>query len=177
MENPKNKIIFRNLFCVRSSLIFLYLALTLPITFITSENEKILSIILFLFGFILINNITNDYVLINETNINYKTTFLSQFLGKKNWTLDWEDIDSIQSFPTSQGSRVFYFISKNKKSFLIPQRLENFKHLLSIISNKTKLNTSKINYLSPLWTYKILTFVSIIILLIEIIAFFINYQH
>ena len=129
------------------------------------------------FGIIFIAGITNDYVLINYTNISYKTTPISQFLGRKNWNLDWKEIDSMKSFSTSQGSKVYYLVSKNQKSFLIPQRIENFKYFLSTISNKTKINTLEINYLAPLWTYKILTFISIIILLIEIYAFLINYQH
>ena len=53
---------FKTMFFVKSSLISLYLALTFPLPFISSEKLKIFSIIAFVFGLLLIINITNDYV-------------------------------------------------------------------------------------------------------------------
>ena len=162
---------FKTLFYVKSSLISLYLALTFPITFISSEKLKIFSIITFVFGLILIINITNDYVNTCDKKISYKTSFISKIFGKKNWEIFWKDIKLIKSLPTSQGSNVHYFISNQNESFLVPQRVENFERLVSIIEDKTKLNIDKISYISPLWTYKLLTYLSIFMIMGEIIAF------
>ena len=76
---------FKTLFFVKSSLIFLYLALTIPIPFISIDKLKIPSIIAFVFGLYLIINITNDYVETCNKKISYKTSFISKFLGKKTW--------------------------------------------------------------------------------------------
>ena len=162
---------FKTLFFVKSSLISLYLALTIPIPFISSENLKILSIITFVLGLLLIINITNDYVNTCDKKISYKTSFISKIFGKKNWEIFWKDIKLIKSLPTSQGSNVHYFISNTNESFLIPQRIENFERFVSIIEEKTKLNIDKLSYLSPLWTYKLLTCLSIFMIIGEIIAF------
>ena len=162
---------FKTLFSVRSSLISLYLALTFPIPFISSENLKIFSIITFVFGLFLIINITNDYVDICEKKISYKTSFISKIFGKKNWEIFWKDIKLIKSLPTSQGSNVHYFISNKNESFLVPQRVENFERFVSIIEDKTKLNIDKLSYISPIWTYKLLTYLSIFMIMCEIIAF------
>ena len=162
---------FKTLFYVKSSLISLYLALTFPIPFISSEKFKIFSIITFFFGLFLIINITNDYVDICEKKISYKTSFISKIFGKKNWEIFWKDIKLIKSLPTSQGSNVHYFISNKNESFLVPQRVENFERFVSIIEEKTKLNIDKLSYISPLWTYKILTYLSILMIMGEIIAF------
>jgi hypothetical protein len=162
---------FKTLFFVKSSLISLYLALTFPIPFISSENLKIFSIITFVFGLFLIINITNDYVDICEKKISYKTSFISKIFGKKNWEIFWKDIKLIKSLPTSQGSNVHYFISNKNESFLVPQRVENFERFVSIIEEKTKLNIDKLSYISPLWTYKLLTYLSIFMIMGEIIAF------
>lgn len=162
---------FKTLFSVKSSLISLYLALTFPIPFISSEKLKILSIITFVFGLILIINITNDYVITCDKKISYKTSFISKIFGKKNWEIFWEDIKLIKSLPTSQGSNVHYFISYKNESFLIPQRVENFERFVFIIEEKTKLNIDKLSYISPLWTYKLLTYLSIFMIMGEIIAF------
>ena len=162
---------FKTLFFVKSSLISLYLALTFPIPFISSEKLKIFSIITFVFGLILIINITNDYVNTCDKKISYKTSFISKIFGKKNWEIFWKDIKLIKSLPTSQGSNVHYFISNKNESFLVPQRVENFERFVSIIKEKTKLNIDKLSYISPLWTYKLLTYLSIFMIMGEIIAF------
>ena len=162
---------FKTLFFVKSSLISLYLALTFPIPFISSEKLKIFSIITFVFGFLLIINITNDYVDTCDKKISYKTSFISKIFGKKNWEIFWKDIKLIKSLPTSQGSNVHYFISNKNESFLVPQRVENFERFVSIIEEKTKLNIDKLSYISPLWTYKLLTYLSIFMIMGEIIAF------
>ena len=161
---------FKTLFFVKSSLISLYLALTIPIPFIASEKLKILAIIFFIFGLLLIINITDDYVNTSDKKISYKTSFISKFFGKKNWEILWKDIKLIKSLSTSQGSRVFYFISNKNESFLLPQRVENFEKFVSIVEDKTKLNINEFSYISPLWTYKLLTYLSLFMIIGEIIA-------
>ncbi len=77
----------------------------------------------------------------------------------------------IKSLPTSQGSKVYYFNIRNGDYFLIPQRLENFEKFLLIIRKNTKLNVDEISYLSPLWTYKLLTLISVSMIIGELFAF------
>ena len=81
---------FKTLFFVKSSLISLYLALTIPLQFISIEILKIPSIITFLLGLYLIINITSDYIETSNNKISYKTSFISKTLGKKNWEISWK---------------------------------------------------------------------------------------
>ena len=162
---------FKTLFFVKSSLITLYLALTIPIPFITIDKLMILSILFFALGLYLIINITNDYVETCDNKISYKTSFISKILGKTNWEISWNDIKLIQSLPTSQGSKVYYFNTNKGENFLMPQRLENYEKFLLIVSKNTGLDTNKISYISPLWTYKLLTFLSILMIIGELFAF------
>ena len=162
---------FKTLFFVKSSLISLYLALTIPIPFIAVDKLKIISLLIFVLGLFLIINITNDYVETSSNRISYKTSFISKSLGRKNWEVPWKDIKSIKSLPTSQGSKVFYFNLFKGDNILIPQRLENFEEFLLIISKETRIDVKEMSYISPLWTYKLLTFLSILMVLGEIFAF------
>ena len=98
---------FKTLFVVKISLISLYLALTIPLPFISIEKLKISSTIIFALGLYLIINITSDYVETSSNKISYKSSFISKFLGKKNWEISWKDIKLIKSLPTSQGSKVY----------------------------------------------------------------------
>ena len=161
---------FKTLFFVKSSLITLYLALTTPIPFIAIDKFKIPSILFFVLGLYLIIDITSDYVETCNNKISYKTGFISKILGKTNWEVSWNDIELIQSLPTSQGSKVYYFNTNKGENFLIPQRLENYEKFLLIVSKNTGLVTDKITYLSPLWTYKLLTLLSVLMFIGELFA-------
>jgi len=162
---------FKTLFFVKSSLISLYLALTIPIPFISVDKLKFLSIFTFFLGLYLIINITSDYVETSNNRISYKTSFISKKLGRKNWEISWKDIKSIKTIPTSQGSKVYYFNTKKGDNFLVPQRVENFEKFSLIVSKNTGINSNEISYISPLWTYKLLTSMSVLMIIGELIAF------
>ena len=162
---------FKTLFFVKSSLITLYLALTIPIPFISIDNLKITSIITFALGLYLIINITSDYVETCNDKISYKSSFISRTLGKKNWEISWKDIKLIKSLPTSQGSKVYYFNTFQGENFLVPQRVENFEKFLLVVSSNTGIDINEISYISPLWTYKLLTLLSVLMIIGELFAF------
>ena len=164
---------FKTLFVVKSSLIFLYLSLTIPIPFVSSDKLKIVSTIFFFLGLFLIINLTNDYVETSDKKIYYKASFFSNIFGKKNWEIFWKDIKLIKSLPTSQGSKVYYFTLNNEENYLVPQRIENLEELISLISEKTNLviEAKQIDRISPLWTYKLLTLLSALMIVGEIILF------
>ena len=162
---------FKTLFFVKSSLISLYLALTIPIPFISIDKLKNISILIFVLGVYLITMLTSDYVETCDEKISYKTSVISKTFGRKNWEILWQDIKLIKSLPTSQGSKVYYFNTSNGDNFLVPQRIENFEEFLLIISKKTGIDIANMSYISPLWTYKVLTLLSFIMIIGEIYAF------
>ena len=162
---------FKTLFPVKSSLISLYIALTAPIPLISSTNLKITAFFFFILGLFLIINITSDYVETCEMKISYKTGFISRLFGKKSWEIFFEEIKSIKALPTSQGSKVYYLIDEKGKNILLPQRIENFDKFLHKIKLNTNVDVKGITYLSPLWTYKFLTIISVLMILGEISLF------
>ena len=162
---------FKTLFFVKGSLISLYLALTIPIPFISIDKLKIFSIFVFVLGLYLIINITNDYVETCNYRISYKTSLISRYFGKQNWEIFWKDIKLIKSLPTSQGSKVYYFNTFQGDNFLVPQRVENFEKFLLIVSKNSGVDIDEISYISPLWTYKLLTLISVMMIIGEFFAF------
>ena len=162
---------FKTLFFVKSSLITLYLALTIPIPFISIDNFKIPSIVTFTLGLYLIINITSDYVETCNNKISYKSSFIAKTLGKKNWDIAWKDIKLIKSLPTSQGGKVYYFNTYQGDNFLVPQRVENFEKFLLTVSENTGIDIDEVSRISPLWTYKLLTLISVFMIIGELLAF------
>ena len=162
---------FKTLFFVKSSLISLYLALTIPIPFISIDSLRFLSIFVFILGLYLIINITSDYVETCKNKISYRTSIISKALGKKDWEILWKDIKLIKSLPTSQGSKVYYFNTTTDDNFLLPQRVENLEKFLSTVHKNTGITIDEISSLSPLWTYKLLTLISLFMIAGELFAF------
>ena len=72
---------------------------------------------------------------------------------------------------TSQGSKVYYFNTNKGDDFLIPQRVENFEKFLVLVSKNTGIAINDISYISPLWTYKLLTLISGAMIIGELFAF------
>ena len=167
---------FKTLFPVKSSLISLYIALTVPIPFISSEQLKIPSLF-FHFRVIFDYYITSDYVEFCEKKISYRSSSISRALGKKNWEIFWEEIKSIKSLPTSQGSKVFYFSDEKGKNLLVPQRIENFDIFLDEIEKKTDISAKHLTYISPLWTYKLLSLLSVLMIVVELTYLFFRYYQ
>ena len=119
----------------------------------------------------MIIKITSDYVETCDKKVSYRTSLISQTFGRKNWDILWKDIKLIKSLPTSQGSKVYYFNTSKGDNYLIPQRIENFDKFLLVIFRKTGINVKEMSYISPLWTYKLLTLLSIVMILGEMFAF------
>ena len=162
---------FKTLIFVKGSLITLYLALTVPIPFLSIDNLKIQSTVAFLLGLLFIINITSDYIETCDNKVLYRTSFISRTLGRKNWEISWKDIKFIKTLPTSQGSKVYYFSTKKGNNILIPQRIENLEKFLLIVSKNTGISTKQMTYISPLWTYKLLTLLSVLMIIGELFAF------
>ena len=60
----------------------------------------------------------------------------------------------------------------NKGSnYLVPQRIENFEKFLLIVFENTGIDTNEMTYISPLWTYKLLTLISFSMFTCELFAF------
>jgi len=49
--------------------------------------------------------------------------------------------------------------------------VENFEKFLLIVSSNTGIAINEISYISPLWTYKLLTLLSVLMIIGELFAF------
>ena len=67
--------------------------------------------------------------------------------------------------------RVYYFNTHQGENILVPQRVEKFERFLLIVSSNTGIDINEISYISPLWTYKLLTLLSVLMIIGELFAF------
>ena len=101
------------------------------------------------------------------TDIQGKVVVKSQFNSKINLSL------------AGIAKGVYYLTLKNEENYLFPQRIENIKELIILITKKTNLNIEamEISYISPLWTYKLLSFLSVLMIFGEIIFLWLKYYQ
>jgi hypothetical protein len=93
---------------------------------------------------------------------------LGRFFFDRGWSLFWSEIESLKMRTTGQGGLVYYFLTKEKdRAYLLPMRVAGFAKMVSIIAEKTAIETKDIRPLSQPWMYLILLVFSIFLLLID----------
>jgi len=132
---------FKTHFFVKSSLISLYLALTIPLPFISIEKLKIPSIIIFVLGLYFIINITSDYVETCSNKISYKSSFISKLLGKKNLSNTKSILASIDlAVKLAKNGEVAAIVTNPINKDVIGKKVKNFRGHTEYLAKKDKTN-------------------------------------
>jgi hypothetical protein len=71
---------------------------------------------------------------------------------------------------TSQGGKVFYVRERAGGAFLLPQRVERFEDFLQAFTQRSGLDTSSVNRISPPWTYRLLAVLCALMLGGEVVS-------
>jgi hypothetical protein len=164
--------IFRISPIIRITLISLYIALTLPLPFLSQVvNAAVSPELLWLgigIGLIILYAVLTERVLTDDQGI--KVTYpswVNVFL-KKGWYLDWSDIKSLKMRTTGQGGLIYYFITNSDQGYLLPMRIVGFNKLVKIVQEKTGIDTTDIRPLAQPWMYIILLICTMFLLLIDL---------
>jgi hypothetical protein len=140
---------------IRFTLISLYLALTLPLPLLAPLALRMVLWAALATGLLLVWAATSEQVSVDVTGIRVGHPAWCAWLLRRNWQLEWREIEAITPVVTSQGGRVFYLRS-GERAFLLPQRIAAFEAFLGRFSRETGLPTSAIGRISPPWTYQLL---------------------
>jgi len=158
---------------IRITLILLYLGLTLPLPFLAKltlapVSPQILSIAL-IFGLIIINGALSEKVILDPQKIG---VFYPQWIPKffrKGWQLSWQEIKNLKMRTTGQGGLVYYFITHQEdRAYLLPMRIAGFNKMVTLIQEKTNIDTTDIRPLAQPWMYFILLIFSLLLLLFDL---------
>ena len=152
---------------IRGTLLSVYLALVLPLPFLAPPALKPILSIAAPLGLALVIAMLSEQVLLDENGINVGHPVWCNWLIRRGWKLRWDEIKRLVSVGTSQGGKVYYFITASMEQRLLPQRLENFDQFLTIVQEKTGVSTVSIKRLTPPWTYQLLLGLALLMLVIE----------
>ncbi len=149
---------------VRGALWSLYIALMLPLPFLARLNgtvdppmafqdSMLLLGLALISGGVLLHMALSEQVHLNETGIAVCYPWWVPALLRRDWALDWADIEDFKARSTGQGGLVYYLVSTQRNGFLLPMRIVGFHRMLRLIEIKTGIDTQDVKPLAQPWMY------------------------
>ena len=155
---------------IRFTLLSLYTALVLPLPFVAPAEFRWLMSAGLLLGLFLIVGLLSEQVETDAIGLAMGYPVWIRWLLRRGWTMKWEDVRALVPVGTSQGGTVYYLRATGLKHQLLPQRIERFDHFLTLLDQKTVVDTQGIGRLTPPWTYQLLAGLALLMILCELAA-------
>ncbi len=172
IENQNSEtFIFRISPLIKLTLLSLYIALTVPLPFLSqATNAPVPPVILgvgLTLGAIALYAALTERVIINDKGIQVSYPVWVPDLFRKGWYLPWSEIRALKPRTTGQGGLVYYFLNNSGEGYLLPMRVVGFAKLVRIVEAKTGIDTTDVRPLSQPWMYLILFGCTILLLLVD----------
>ncbi|MGD1804375.1 hypothetical protein ACP6PL_02885 [Dapis sp. BLCC M126] len=172
IENQHSEtFIFRISPLIKLTLLSLYIALTVPLPFLSeATNAPVPPVILAIgltLGAIALYAALTERVIINDKGIQVSYPGWVPDLFRKGWYLPWAEIKALKPRSTGQGGLVYYFVNNSGEGYLLPMRVVGFAKLVRIVEAKTGIDTTDVRPLSQPWMYLILFTCTILLLLVD----------
>ncbi|MCS6959282.1 MAG: hypothetical protein RMK91_04455 [Pseudanabaenaceae cyanobacterium SKYGB_i_bin29] len=150
---------------IRLTLLLLYVALLLPLTFLP-QSPTWMGVAL-LAGGVLLWGALGEQVLITEAVIELRYPWWLRWL-RSGWVLPWQEIVALRPRTTGQGGLVYYLVDKAGNGYLLPMRMAGFTRFVRWVEQKTGIDTRDVRPLAQPWMYVILLTFSFLLLLFDI---------
>ena len=155
---------------IRFTLLSLYTALVLPLPFVAPADFRLLMSAGLLLGLLFVIGLLSEQVETDAIGLAMGYPVWIRWLLRRGWTMKWEDVRALVPVGTSQGGTVYYLRATGLKHQLLPQRIERFDHFLTLLDQKTVVDTQGIGRLTPPWTYQLLAGLALLMILCELAA-------
>lgn len=163
--------IFRISPLIKLTLLSLYIALTVPLPFLSqATNAPIPPIFLAVglaLGAVALYAVLTERVIVTDQGIQVSYPNWVPDLFRKGWYLPWAEVKALKPRTTGQGGLVYYFLSNSGEGYLLPMRVVGFAKLVRIVQAKTGIDTTDVRPLSQPWMYLILLGCTLLLLLVD----------
>nr|WP_309228850.1 hypothetical protein [Microcoleus sp. FACHB-831] len=163
--------IFRISPLIRITLMALYLALTIPLPFLSQVTASLVPpALLWLgigFGFVALYGALSERVILDEQKIQVSYPRWVPRFFRKGWELPWTEVKDLKLRTTGQGGIVYYFVSHSGQGYLLPMRVVGFSKLVQLVQNKTGIDTSDVRPLAQPWMYLILLTFTLLLFFVD----------
>ena len=171
--NPANTSpsIFRLSPLIRMTLLSLYVALTVPLPFLSQVTAAPIPPALFWagigLGLVALYAALSERVILDDEGIQVTYPGWVPRFFRKGWSLPWSEVKELKPRTTGQGGLVYYFLSQEGKAYLLPMRVAGFAKLVREVQAKTGINTTDVIPLAQPWMYLILLGFTLLLLLVD----------
>lgn len=157
---------------IRITLLSLYLALTLPLPFLSALTAAPIPPALLwvgiAFGGAIIYAALSERVTLDEVGIKVSYPRWVPHFYRQGWSLPWTEVKALKPRTTGQGGLVYYFLSASGQGYLLPMRVAGFAKLVRLVAGKTGIDTTDVRPLSQPWMYLILLGCTLLLLLVDV---------
>lgn len=169
--NPAQDPIFRISPIIRVTLLSLYVALTVPLPFLSQVTAAPVPPMLLWVGIVIgavaLSAALCERVVVDEQQIQVTYPGWVPKFFRKGWALPWAEVKDLKPRTTGQGGLVYYFVSKDGKGYLLPMRVAGFTRLVEYVQAKTGIDTKDVKPLAQPWMYLILFGFTLLLLLVD----------
>jgi hypothetical protein len=163
--------VFRLSPLIRITLLSLYIALTVPLPFLSQVTAAPISPgLLWLgisIGLVALYAVLTEQVMIDDEGIQVTYPAWVPRFFRKGWFLPWSQVKELKPRTTGQGGIVYYFLSQDGKAYLLPMRVVGFARFVEIVQAKTGIDTTDVRPLAQPWMYLILLVFTLLLLLVD----------
>ncbi|CBN55401.1 MULTISPECIES: hypothetical protein [Kamptonema] len=157
---------------IRITLLSLYVALTLPLPFLSEVTAAPVPPALLWVGIglggVAIYATLSEMVILNEEEIQVSYPKWVPRFYRQGWSLPWNQVKALKPRTTGQGGLVYYFLSDSGQGYLLPMRVAGFAKLVRLVEAKTGIDTADVRPLSQPWMYLILLVCTVLLLLVDV---------
>ncbi|MEH1839194.1 MAG: hypothetical protein V7L20_10595 [Nostoc sp.] len=163
--------VFRLSPLIRMTLLSLYIALTIPLPFLSQVTAApVPSELLWIgisIGFVALYAVLTERVTVDDQGIQVTYPAWVPSFFRKGWFLPWSEMKELKPRTTGQGGLVYYFISQDGKAYLLPMRIVGFARFVQIVQAKTSIDTTDVRPLAQPWMYLILLVLTLLLVLVD----------
>ncbi|MEH2097484.1 hypothetical protein [Nostoc sp.] len=163
--------VFRLSPLIRITLLSLYIALTVPLPFLSQVTAApVPPILLWIgigIGLVALYAVLTEQVIVDDQGIQVTYPAWVPRFFRKGWFLPWSEVKELKPRTTGQGGLVYYFLSHDGKAYLLPMRVSGFVRFVQIVQAKTGIDTTDVRPLAQPWMYLILLVLTLLLLLVD----------
>lgn len=163
--------IFRLSPLIRITLLSLYVALTVPLPFLSQVTGAPVPPALLWVGLgiagVALYGALSERVILDDRGIQVTYPLWVPRFFRKGWLLPWHEVQALKPRTTGQGGLVYYFLSKSGTGYLLPMRVAGFAKLVRVVEAKTGIDTTDVRPLAQPWMYFILLGFTLLLLLVD----------
>jgi hypothetical protein len=163
--------IFRLSPLIRITLLSLYIALTVPLPFLSQVTAAPVTPgflwIGISIGLVALYAVLTEQVIVDDQGIQVAYPAWVPRFFRKGWFLPWSEVKELKPRTTGQGGLVYYFLSQDEKAYLLPMRVAGFARFVQIVQAKTGIDTTDVRPLAQPWMYLILLGFTLLLLLVD----------